>query len=77
MLKKFAANWVKNEEGFEVFEKFGLTQGGVLLALGVVAVAIYFMSDLWNNAANKLGDGGLDSMTPMGLTEYQTNGWIQ
>lgn len=69
--------WVKNEDGFEVFEKFGLTQGGVLLAMGVVAVAIYFMSDLWNNVAGQMGDGGLGGMTPAGLTEYETSGWIQ
>jgi hypothetical protein len=75
VMKKIV-RWVKNEDGFEVFEKFGLTQGGVLLALGVVAVAIWFMSDLWNGVAGQMGDGGLGSMTPTGLSEYQTSGWI-
>jgi len=65
--------WAKNEQGFEVFEKFGLTQGGVLLALGVVAVAIWFMSDLWKEVGGALGD--VSDMTPSGIqTDYAE--WI-
>ena len=48
--------WVTNEDGFEVFEKFGLTQGGVVIALGVTAVAIYFMNSLWSGVAGTMGN---------------------
>lgn len=77
MLKKVIGRWVKNEDGFEVFEKFGLTQGGVLLALGVTAVGIYFMSNLWNGVSASMGTNGLGSMAPSNLTSYQASGWVQ
>ena len=77
MLKKVIGRWVKNEDGFEVFEKFGLTQGGVLLALGVTAVGIYFMSELWNGVSGQMGTEGLGNMSPGDLTDYQSQGWIQ
>ena len=53
---KSMSRWVKNEDGFEVFEKFGLTQGGVVIALGVTAVAIYFMNQLWSGVAGTMGE---------------------
>lgn len=74
---KVVGRWVKNENGFEVFEKFGLTQGGVLLALGVTAVAIFFMSNLWNNVSGQMGTNGLGNMAPANLSNYQSQGWVQ
>lgn len=69
--------WIKNEDGFEVFEKFGLTQGGVLLALGITAVAVYAMSSLWNSASAQLGANGLNQIAPANLANYQAAGWVQ
>lgn len=76
-MKKVIASWLKNEDGFEVFEKFGLTQGGVILAMGVVAVGVYFMSQLWNGVSGQLGTSGLGNINPAGLSDYQAQGWIQ
>lgn len=73
---KVIGRWVKDENGFEVFEKFGLTQGGVLLALGVTAVAVYFMSNLWNNVSGQMGTNGLGNMAPSNLSTYQSQGWV-
>lgn len=67
--------WVKDEEGFEVFEKFGLTQGGVLLALGVVAIAIYFLSTLWQDVAKDMGEE-LSNMSPTTAGQYQGGSWV-
>jgi len=64
VLKKIIGHWVTNEDGFEVFEKFGLTQGGVLLALGVTAVGIYFMGNLWNGVSKSMDANGLGAMSP-------------
>ncbi|SHN66365.1 MULTISPECIES: hypothetical protein [Desulfitobacterium] len=74
MLKK-VGNWLRNEDGFEVFEKFGLTQGGVLLALGVTAVGVFFMSSLWSSAGDSLG--GVADFSPSNIGDYQSQGWIQ
>lgn len=58
--------WAKDESGFEVFEKFGLTQGGVLLALGVCAVAVIVMNEFWSQVGDKYfgSEGGLDTLNP-------------
>jgi len=63
--------WVRNEDGFEVFEKFGLTQGGVVIALGVTAVAIYFMNSLWGGVAGSMGT----DFTQMDPTSAASMGW--
>ncbi|ERM18281.1 hypothetical protein [Brevibacillus laterosporus] len=68
--KKFSKNatvlsmkkWAKDESGFKVFEKFGLTQGGVLLALGVCAVAVIVMNEFWSQL--EINEGGLDTLNP-------------
>lgn len=62
MMKK----WVKEEDGFQVFEKFGLTQGGVLLALGVAAVSVVVMNDFWGGVGERYfaGDAGIDNLNP-------------
>ncbi|WP_374724086.1 hypothetical protein [Calidifontibacillus erzurumensis] len=58
--------WTKEEEGFQVFEKFGLTQGGVLLALGVAAVSITVMDTFWSGVGQRYfsSDTGIDSLIP-------------
>ncbi|WP_240377288.1 hypothetical protein [Bacillus piscicola] len=54
--------WLKEEEGFQVFEKFGLTQGGVLLALGVAAVCVVVMNNYWGEVGGQYfsSDTGID-----------------
>lgn len=54
-----AKKFIKDEKGFEVFEKLGLTQGGVILALGVVAVAVMAMGGFWQGiGSDYFADGG-------------------
>jgi len=68
--------WVKNEDGFEVFERFGLTQGGVILAIGVAAVCVLVMNDYWSGVGSKYfgSNGGLDALTPDN-TQVIAPGW--
>ncbi|MFF0828874.1 hypothetical protein ACFYU8_18380 [Brevibacillus sp. NPDC003359] len=73
---KVAKRWVKNEDGFQVFEKFGLTQGGVLLAIGVAAVSVLVMNDYWSGVGNKYfgNTGGIGALQP-GNTDAIAPGW--
>ncbi len=59
--------WMKEEDGFQVFEKFGLTQSGVLLALGVGAVSILVMNDFWSSVGGRYfaSDRGIDALDPI------------
>ncbi|MCM3716583.1 hypothetical protein M3202_21295 [Alkalihalobacillus oceani] len=68
-LKKF----VKEEEGFQVFEKFGLTQVGVLLALGIGAVCVLVLNGFWSGVGEKYyGANGIEGLDPMTAPGY---GW--
>lgn len=68
--------WLSNEDGFQVFEKFGLTQGGVLLAIGVAAVSIVVMNDFWSGVGSKYfgSNGGIAALQP-GNTSAIAPGW--
>lgn len=75
-MKLAMQQWMKNEEGFQVFEKFGLTQGGVLLALGIAAVSILVMNDYWSNVGDEyFSSGGLHGMNPNNAGTGVTEGW--
>lgn len=71
--------WVKEEDGFQVFEKFGLTQGGVILALGVAAVSIMIMNTVWNDVGEAYfgGEdttaGAFGSMAPTTMPQWTIN----
>ncbi len=46
--------WLKSEDGFQIFEKTALTQGAVLVALGVLAAVIWGMSKFWNEVFTEI-----------------------
>lgn len=65
--------FMEEEDGFQVFEKFGLTQGGVILALGIVAVAIIVMNTFWSEVGHHYyGANGIDGLDPATAPGY---GW--
>ena len=68
--------WVKNEDGFQMFEKLGITQIGVLLALGVGAVVIFVVSNLWDGVAANMGTE-LNNLTPDSVRNDNRDGWIR
>ncbi|WP_026701653.1 hypothetical protein [Salibacterium aidingense] len=74
MLSQFK-QWITEEEGFQVFEKFGLTQGGVLLALIVTSVTVVIMSGFWNDVGSRYFSTGtgIDGMAEPGNAESM--GW--
>ena len=68
--------WVKSEDGFQMFEKLGITQIGVLLALGVGAVVIFVVSNLWDGVAENMGTE-LNNLTPDSVRNDNRDGWIR
>lgn len=82
-MTKLAKRWLNEEDGFQVFEKFGLTQGGVLVALGVAAVVVVVMSNYWSNVGHQYFstgtgiDGFVDpaNAESIGWTDNVGTGW--
>ena len=68
--------WIDNEDGFQMFEKLGITQIGVLLALGVGAVVIFVVSNLWDGVAANMGTE-LNNLTPDSVRNDNRDGWIR
>lgn len=71
--KELMNRFMQEEDGFQVFEKFGLTQGGVILALGVAAVAVIVMNTFWSEVGHHYyGANGIDGLDPTTAPGY---GW--